>query len=306
MTPSRLNTRRRLAVRAVALGLAAAMLCPPAAGLLPNAQAQNPIRDPNTPTIEGPAPLPPPLPVEPPVTGQSSLLLFPFVNNTRQSSGDRVAAQVADALRFRLNSIGAFKVTGYSKFLAPVQRAVQDGVLADADTGGQFVDASKAGPLATQIGTNVYLIGALESVKVDPATRKVSLEVSADLRYTATNDSIRTLAFTGTASPVSNADTLDAVAQRAVDSVAGKLAAAINGNRKPMIMPASQRGSNKGKQTLLLALLGGALVYAVLHNSNGTNNSRDGSGIVTGTGTTRTGTSTGTTAGGPPAPPTVP
>lgn len=296
---------RRFAKRSLACGLAAAMLCPPVSGLLPGAQAQNPQRDPNSPTVIGPAPLPPSLPAEMPVPGQSSLLLFPFVNNTAppQTAGDAVSAQVADALRFRLNSVGVYKVTGYTKFLAPVQRAVQDGVLADADTGGPYADATTAGKIAMQVATNVYLIGSLESFKADPTSRKVTLEVSADLRDTRTNNSIRTLAFTGTAAPVSNADTLDAVTQRAVGSVASKLAAAINGNRQPMVMPASQRGNRKGAQTFLLALLGGALVYAVLHNSNGTNGPRTSGGITGGTGTTGTGT---TSIGGPPAPPTVP
>jgi hypothetical protein len=289
-----------MAARAVACGLAAAMLCPPLSGLLPAAHAQSPVPDPNSPTVIGPA-LPPPLPVELPEMGQSSLLLFPFVNNTQQPSGDAIASQVADALRFRLDSVGAFKVTTYSKFLAPVQRAVQDGVLADADTAGPYADATTAGKIAMEVDTNVYLIGAVESFKADPATRKVTLEVSANLRNTQTNNSIRTLAFTGAAAPVSNADTLDAVTQRAIGTVASKLAAAINGNRKPMVMPASQRGSHKGEQAFLLTILGGALIYAVLHNSNGTNSSRSGTSTITGT--TGTGTTT-TTTSGPPSPPT--
>lgn len=295
---STLITRRRLSARVVACGLAAAMLCPPLSGLLPAAQAQSPVPDPNSPTVIGPA-LPPPLPVEMPVAGQSSLLLFPFVNNTQQPSGDAIASQVVDALRFRLDSVGVFKVTGYSKFLSPVQRAVQDGVLTEADTAGPYADATTAGKIAAQVSTNDYLIGSVESFKADPTTRNVTLEVSADLRDTKTNNSIRTLAFTGTAAPLSNSDTLDAVTQRAIASVASKLAAAINGNRKPMVMPASQRGHNNGAQTFLLALLGGALLYAVLHNSsnNGGNNGGTTTGGTTGTGTGTTGT------GGPPSPP---
>lgn len=290
---------RRAAQRALACALAAAMLCPPLAGLLPTVQAQAPVASPDAPT----AALPPPLPVEMPVAGQNSLLLFPFVNNTQQPSNDAIATQVADALRFRLDSVGVYKVTTYSKFLAPVQRAVQDGVLADADTGGPYTDATTAGKIATQVSTNVYVIGAVESFKADPATRKVSLEVSADLRDTRTNNSIRTLAFTGSSAPFSNTDTLNEVTQRAIGSVASKLAAAIDGNRKPMVMPASQRGNNKGAQTFLLALLGGALLYAVLHNSGGGGGNNNGS-TTTGTGTGTTGG--GTVTGGPPAPPTVP
>lgn len=294
---------RRASQRALACAIAAAMLCPPLAGLLPTAQAQAPVTDPNSPTVVGPA-LPPPLPVEMPVTGQSSLLLFPFVNNTQQPTGDAIASQVADALRFRLDSVGVYKVTSYSKFLAPVQRAVQEGALADSDTGGPYPDATVAGKVAMQVSTNVYVIGAVESYKADPATRKVSLEVSADLRDTRTNNSIRTLAFTGSSAPFSNTDTLNDVSQRAIGSVASKLAAAIDGNRRAMVMPASQRGSNKGTQTFLLALLGGALLYAVLHNSGGGGGGGGGS-TTSGTGGGGT-TGGGTSIGGPPAPPSVP
>lgn len=295
-----LISRGRRSTRAVACGLAAAMLCPPLSSLLPSAQAQSPVRDPNSPTVIGPA-MPPPLPVEMPVEGQSSLLLFPFVNNTTPPLDGSVAAQVTDALRFRLNSVGVFKVTSYSKFLSPVERAVRDGdQLTATDLAGPFSDATTAGKIATQVGTNDYLIGSVESFKADPTTRKVTLEVSADLRDTATGNSVRTLAFTGTALPVSNSDTLDAVTQRAIGSVASKLAAAIDGNRHAMVMPASQRGNHKGAQAFLLAVLGGALIYAVLHNSNGTNNNRDGSGIITGTG----GTGSTTGSSGPPNPPT--
>lgn len=298
-------SKAHFAKRALAGTLAVALLCSPLGGLVPAVNAQSPVRDPNSPTVNGPA-LPPPLPAETPMTGQPSILLFPFANDTSQPALDDVAMRVGDALRFRLNSVGAYKVTTYTKFLAPIERAVQDGVIAETDIGGPFTDPQKAGKLAGQVQTTDYLLGSLESFRADPNTRKVTIEVSADLRDTRTGNSVRTLAFTGNAAPYSNSDTLDAVTVRAIDSVASKLAAAINGNRAPMTMPMSQRGHNSGKQAFLLAVLGGALLYAVLHNSNNTNGG-SGSGIINSSpgSTGSTGTGTGTTgSSGPPSPPT--
>ncbi len=275
--------RARPALRALASALALAMLCLPVGGLVQAAQAA-----PNNTGVAGVA--------------ASSILLFPFANNTGKPDADYVGPRIDDALRLRLNTVGAFKVTSYTRFLAPVQRAVDDKVLTPDAVAGPFTDAQKAGPVAEQIGTDAYLIGAVELFSSDPMTRKVSVEVSADLRNTATGNSLRTLAFTGTAGPISASDTLENVTQNAINSAASKVAAALNAGRpsQSALLPSSQRGQSNAGQVFLLTVLTGALLYAILHNSSNGNGGGSNSTTVTGSGT---GTSGSSGSSGPPAPP---
>jgi hypothetical protein len=293
--------RASLTKRAVAWGLTLTMLCPPVSGLLSSACAQAPVQPSNNPTQNGPA-LPPPLPVVEPTYGATSLLLFPFVNDTNNPSADALAGQVADALKLRIGLVGSYQVTSYTKFLAPVQRAYNESpqVLTDNDIAGPF-DPQKAGKIAAQVQTNDYLTGSIESFSVDPTTKKVTIEVSANLRDTRTGNTLRTLAFTGTGIPFSNDDTLDAVTQRAVNAVASKIAAAIYPDKpQSMVVASSARGHSRGGEVFLLTLLTGALLYAVLHSGGG------GGGGGGNSGSTSTGTTTPVTTGGPPSPPTVP
>lgn len=296
--------RRPLAKRAVAWGLTLALICLPMGGLLTAAQAQSPNIPANNPTVNGPA-LPPPLPVSEPAYGANSILLFPFTDNTNNPAAAGLAGQVADALKLRISLVGSYTVLNYSKFLAPIQRAVDDGVLQPTDLAGPF-DPQKAGKLAAQIQTNDYLTGAIESYTADAAARRVTIEVSANLRNTRTGNSLRTLAFTGTGIAFSNADTMDVVTQRAVNIVASKLASAIYpGRAAPMVVPASERGHSKAGQVLLVSLLTGALLYAILHNSSN-NGSSNNSTTTGGAGGGGTGSGGGSNPGGPPAPPGVP
>lgn len=285
--------------RAVAWILTVAMLCAPL-GVITAARAQAPVAATNNPTVNGPA-LPPSLPPFLPDYGSASILLFPFNNDTNSADTDAVAAQVTDALRLRLNAVGAYKVTTYTKFLSPVQRALADGVLAQTDIAGPF-DPQKGGKIAGQVGTNYYLTGAVESYTADAATRRVTVEVSADLRSTRTGNNIRTLAFTGSSAPFSYSDTLDMVSQRAVDDAASKLAAALDeGRRTTSVLPSSQRGHSNAGQVFLLTVLASALAFAVLHNSGGGSSS---SGSTTTTTTTSSGSgSSSSGSSGPPAPP---
>lgn len=290
--------------RVSAWGLTITMLCPPVTGLLTVVHAQAPVAPVDNPTQIGPA-VPPPIPVSDPAYGADSILLFPFENNTKDAANDVLTGQVSDALKLRITTTGAYEVTTYSKFLAPVQRAVDDNVLASSDLTGPF-DPQKAGRIATQVQTNDYLTGAVESYSADPTTRKVTIEVSADLRSTKTGNSIRSLAFTGTGLPFSNSDTMDVITQRAVNAVASKLASAIYPYRnRPIVVPSSERGHSKAGQTLLLALLTGALAYAILHNSSsGGGGGGSTSGGVGSGGSGSGGTSSG--PGSPPSPPTTP
>lgn len=295
--------RSLLLKRTVAWGLSMTLICPPMGGLLGAAQAQSTPSESGTVTQSAKAVPHAPGPVQP-AYGADSVLLFPFTNSTKDPNGDAVAAKVLDALKLRIATTGAYQAITYTKFLAPVQRALNDSVLQDADLAGPF-DSEKAGKIAKQVQTDDYLVGEVDSITTDPQSQKVSIEVTATLRNTKTGSSIKTVAFTGTGTALSNSDSPDVITQRAVNDVASQLAAAIYPeNHRPIVVPASQRGHSKAGQAVLLAVLTGVLAFAVFHNSGG---GGGGSSITTGGGG---GTGTGGGGGGgipgPPAPPSPP
>lgn len=299
-----LAARSLLLKRTVAWGLSMTLICPPMGGLLGAAQAQSMPSQSGTATQNAKMVPAAPGPMQP-AYGADSVLLFPFTNNVKDPSADGTAAQVLDALKMRIGTTGAYQAVTYTKFLAPIQRALNDNVLQDADVAGPF-DSEKAGKIAAQVQTNDYLVGEIDSVTTDQKTRKVSIEVTAMLRNSKTRNAIKTVAFTGTGAALSNSESPDVITQRAVDDVASQLAAAIYPeNHRTIIVPASQRGHSKAGQTVLLAILTGALAFAVFHNSGGGgggNSITNGGGGGTGSG----GGSGPTGPGGPPAPPSPP
>ncbi len=263
-------------------GLALLMLCSPAGGLLTTARAADVTTYNTSPTV-------------------ASILLFPFANNAGAPAAT-IGSQLDDAIKLRLNAIGTYKVTSYTKFLPSVQRASVDNVLSQDDLSKASTDPQISGKIAAQVATDDYLTGAVETYTADPVTRRVKMEVSADLRSTQTGAALRTIAFTGEAGPSSAADTLQTVTQDAVNIVAGKIVSSINsGHSEHSLMAASQRGHSSAGQKFLIGVLATSLLIAILSNSHGSSNS--GSGGTTSTGTTGT---TGAGPGGPPPAPTPP
>lgn len=264
-------------------GLALLMLGSPAGGLLTTAHAADVTTYNTSPAV-------------------SSILLFPFADNAG-ATASAVGPQLDDAIKLRLNAIGSYKVTSYTKFLPPVQRASVDNVLSQDDLSKAGADPQISGKIAAQVSTDDYLTGAVETFTADPATRRVKMEVSADLRSTQTGASLRTIAFTGEAGPASASDTLQTVTQQAVNSVAGKIVASINSGRpEHSVMAASQRGHSSAGQKFLLGVLASSLLIAILSNSHGSSNNSNSGGTTT-TGTTGTG---GTGIPPVPNPPAAP
>lgn len=264
-------------------GLALLMLCSPAGGLLTTAHAADVTTYNSSPTL-------------------ATILLFPFANNAGATASP-VGPQLDDAVKLRLNAIGAYKVTSYTKFLPSVQRASVDNVLSQDDLAKAGADPQVSGKIAAQVATDNYLTGAVETFTADPATRRVKMEVSADLRSTQTGASLRTIAFTGEAGPASASDTLQTVTQKAVNIVAGKIVSSINsGHSEHSVMAASQRGHSSAGQKFLIGVLASSLLIAILSNSHGSSNNSNSGGTTT-TGTTGTG---GTGIPPVPMPPTPP
>ena len=292
--------------RSLALALAAAMLCPPG-GLLVAAQAQQ-VPPPVSQAAPAPAAPTPPagsgirIPMSPVVAGPiHSILLFPFSNALPASSGagfnaEQVGARVEDAVKMRLNVIGRFKANSFSPSLPQIQRALQEARvegLSENDLTPPYDDAQKAQKIAGQVGTDGYLLGTVEALRVEPASRNVSLTVSATLYSSATGSAARVLAFTGKGVSFNAGDESDALLQSAINDVAGQLVSALNGSRpqEHLVSVDSQRGHHSNNGSILLGvLLATALGIAIGSSHHG---GGGGSG----------GTMTPTGNGGPPSPP---
>jgi len=293
--------------RSLALALAAAMFCPPG-GLLVAAQAQQ-VPPPVSQAAPAPAAPTPPagsgirIPMSPVVAGPiHSILLFPFSNALPASSGagfdaDQVGARVEDAVKMRLNVIGRYKANSFSPSLPQIQRALQEARvegLSENDLTPPYDDAQKAKKIAGQVGTDGYLLGTVEALRVEPASRNVSLTVSATLYNAATGSAARVLAFTGKGVSYNAGDAPDALLQSAINDVSGQLVSALNGGQpqEHMVSVDSQRGHHNNNGSILLGvLIATALGIAIGSSHHG------GGGGSSSSSTTPTGN------GGPPSPP---
>ena len=294
--------------RCGALALACSLLCPPVGGLLASAQAQTPtaIRIPTSPVQAGPI---------------HSILLFPFANAIPASGGtggfnaEVVGARVEDAVKLRLNVIGRYKANSFSPNLPQVQRALQEARvegLSENDLTPPYDDPQKGQKIATQIGTDGYLLGSVQSLRVDPATRNVSVTVSATLYSTATAGAAKVLAYTGKGVSFNAGDDQDSLLQSAINDAAGHIVSALNASaqnagagQQPQrtVLPSSdyQRGRRSNNGSILLGiLLAAAVGVAVSSSHHGGGGSTSSTG--TGTGTT---TGTGTGSSSPPAAPSL-
>ena len=146
------------------------------------------------------------------------------------------------------------------------------------------------------MGTDGYLIGTIEALRSDPATRNVSLTVTATLYNSGTGTAARVLAFTGKGVSFNPSDDQDALLQSAINDVAGQIVSALNGTvSERMVSTDFARGHHSnGGSVLLGILLAAAVGIAIGSSHHGSSNNGSGS----------TGTTTGTGSSGPPAPPT--
>lgn len=302
---------KALPKRCLAFALAAAMLCPPGS-LLVAAQAQE--TPPAVPQAAPapPAPVPPAgtairIPMAPVATGPiHTILLFPFANAMSASSSaggfspDLVGARVEDAVKLRLNVIGRFKANSFSPTLPQIQRALQEARvegLSENDLQPPYDDAQKGERIAAQVGTDGYLLGTIEALRVD-ANHNVSLTVTATLYNSTTGTAARALAFTGRGVSYNPSDDQDALLQSAINDVAGQIVSALNASSpQEHLAPVDYaRGHHSNGGSILLGILLAAAVGIAIGSSHHGSSNNSSS-------TTTTTTTTG--SGGPPSPPAI-
>ncbi|MBV9848833.1 MAG: hypothetical protein JO250_04015 [Armatimonadetes bacterium] len=285
------SLRRAPWARWLAALLTLALACPPLGLLLPTAaQAQAA-----------------PAPASTTPGGVKSILLFPAA--TASAAGDTAASltpRLDDAIKLRLNTVGVYTVTGFTKFLPAVQRALNEADatsgLTDADIRTPFgpADVTRARKVATIIGTDAFLLTSVQSYSQDATSRRVTLLVNSRLYDSQTGAPLPGLGgvFSGTGAPTAASDTDEAIQQAAINDAAARIASSLNGaspHAQRVVAPTSQRGSNHDAQTALLVVLGGALLYAILNGSHFGGGGGGGSNS----------SSSSSTSSGPPSPPST-
>jgi len=340
---SRVLPRRPLACRPLALGMAAALLCSPVGGLLapvyaqapapPVAQAAPPAVAPAPPVAQV-APAPPSdnsnvgggirIPTAPVETGPiRTILLFPFANAipAADTSGgfspDIVGARVEDAVKLKLNVIGRFKANSFSPALPQIQRALQEARvegLSENDLVPPYDDAQKGQKIAAQVGTDGYLLGTIESLRIDPATRNVTLTVAATLRNSVTGRAAKVVGVTGHGISYNATDDPDSLLQEAINDVAGHIVSALDAGAShteqltPVRKQSERRRGGGGFLVGLLLLSAIGIAIGASHHGGGGGNNGGGINPPPSTGTCPPPPPAhgiiGTTSG-PPSPPVV-
>lgn len=306
------KTGRTQTGRCLAFLLAGTLLCPPAASLLPSAFAQD------IPASQPAAPAPPSgmavgssirIPTAPVQTGPiRTILLFPFSNAIAANgtsggfSPEITGARVEDAIKLRLNVIGRYKANSFSPALPQIQRALEESRvegLTESDVTPPYNDSQKATKIAAQVGTDGFLLGTIETISNDPATRNVSLAISASLYNSTTGAPVKVVAVTGHGVSYNVSDSPDNLLQSAINDAAGHVVSALNADsvkQTEAIPPVDYVRGHKsnGASILLGILLATGLGFAL--SSHHSNNNSGGGGSTT---------PTPTTSPGVPAPPTL-
>lgn len=323
--------------RVLALALAAALLLPPGAGFLCAAQAQDP--GPVAPAAPAPPSAPatagviriPMAPMQ--MTQIKSILLFPFANAlsagqaTSGFSPDAVGAQVEDAIKLRLNTIGRYQASSFSPRLPQIQRALTEpsatgqGVT-ENDLVPPYTNGAVAQRITDQVGDDGFLLGTVEALSQDAKTRSVNLTISATLYSTTTGAPVKVLAYTGHGVSYNASDDPNTLLQSAVNDAAGHVVSALNAQAAPQKKAAApvdfKRGHKNNSGSILLGILlavgiGFAISSTHHHHDNGGGGSTTTTPVTTdpgipappvlGQGTTTTGTTSGTIS--PPSPPST-
>ena len=272
------TTRQRPLALALALSLLTPALLPVAAAAQGAAQTTpsdlSAIRIPVVPVSEGPI---------------QTILMFPFANKATDAAGagfdaDIVGARVENAIKVRLNTIGRYKANSFAPNLPQIQRAVQDsGVagLTENDVTPPYDDARKGRKLASQLATDGFLIGNIDSISTNPQTHTVSVVVDAILYSTLTGRAVKSLGATGRGVSFNATDDPAMLLQSAINDAAGHVVAALNADRSQGRQRVVQDVRPKHRSNVGAVVLGVLAVAAVaigLTTTHHHNNSNGGGG----------------------------
>jgi hypothetical protein len=227
------------------------------------------------------------------------ILIFPFTNNSG-SANDSLTSVVSGNVRLDIDALGDYRSTGYSVLHPSLQRALNiDNTVALADLAAPAATPDRADKIANLVGTPYFLIGAVDSITVDPTSGEVSVALDGSFYNTSTGAVIKQANVTGTATPVSKDYDPDQLQTSAIANGAGQLVAALIGPRfvrhyaETGGVATSHAKANYGAGLMFILAL--ALTLVIVNNHGGHSGGSSSSSGGT--------TSTTTTTTGPPAPP---
>jgi uncharacterized membrane protein YgcG len=245
------------------------------------------------------------------------VLVFPFTDSSTLNPAaqggtgtvDAVSKALTDNVRLKIDALGYYRSTLYSKLHPSIQRAVNvENTLGEAEADDPTATPDRAQKIAVIVSAPFYLAGNIDQVTTDTTAQTSSVVIDGGLYNTNTGAVVEKTQVTGTSSP----GAIDPQAS-ALDNASGKLVAAIVGPQFTTKTPTSRIGSPKAGiniGTILLAGLAIALALVIINNhthTNGTStNSTSGGNTSTGGSAPGGGGSGGggnTGSGTPPPPP---
>ncbi|MGO8673953.1 MAG: hypothetical protein ACLQVD_21660 [Capsulimonadaceae bacterium] len=244
-----------------------------------------------------------------------SILLFP-INNNSGAGAREVTSMLDDAIHLRLSAVNRFAITRFRKTMPSVEQGLDDREITEDDVAGPFGDSGsglggecdlapgqqRALHIAQRLDVDAYFIGDINRYSADPASRRVTVEVTGSLYYTPLGSNCpvvaKAIGVSVTEKPLTESEDPDDVRQSAIDNVAGQIASSINSVPEPGSWRTGsgfQARHINAVAAMLYTVVGGAVLYAVLH--------KDGTG---GGGSSPSSSTTGGTTLTPPPPPASP
>ncbi len=148
---------------------------------------------------------------------RQSVVVFPFDQSPSAKMPDGFGVQLAAALRDQLSDSAYFAAYVFSDRMAPIQRGLVDSTLKPQTIGPPYSeDKSKSLKLAQLLGSEVFVVGAVEDFTDDTNAKTAQMTVSAELFSVKTGKLLKTFLVTGHAA---SADADDRMALAAGDAV---------------------------------------------------------------------------------------
>ncbi len=237
------------------------------------------------------------------VPGIKTIALFPVANSATGAGADAdiAANELTDAIKLRINALGAYQATSFNVHLSSVQRALTiDNTLTQDDVKMPVTDPTTAQKIARLMGTDGFFLGEIDSYKEDATTHAVSLTFSGNLYFTDSGASARTIAITGNAVPAGESEGAEAVLNRAVQNAAGQAVAAMGttGYGNSGHVPNTKSVNSGAVGTTLVVAILAAMTAVIVNNTrhNGGSNPSNSSTTVGSTGSSSSGSSSPPTA----------
>lgn len=205
-----------------------------------------------------------------------TLVVFPF-EDVAKSPLETLSNDLPQGIQSGLSTAGAYRAFAFSERLPSVQRAVLETTLRKEDLKGPFgIEADQlanALKVTREMAADMMLVGTIDDVKCDPATKKAQVTLTAVVADGRTGEAAKTVAVTGeTPASTKSSNANDLIAQAAGDAVT-KIVKEIAPQQATATTQAVAPRRASGIRKLILPLLIGVAVGLVASASGGSSGS---------------------------------